>query len=500
MNSFGAVCVGTVCTSEESLSMITLRGYRYVRPLLLLLVMMFVGCSGAETPAPVEDVEATDLNVTVRMLVVDDPELAEVIDRQWQARAANKLEVTQAKSEDIRGKRSLDADVVIYPAGMLGELAEFNLISPIPSSTLESAELARADLLKLARIEEVTWGEDVYAISFGSPQFCLLYRRDLFRQLNLKPPTTWAEYQQLAEVLSDRSALGDAAPPEGKPWRGTIEPLASGWAGQMMLARAAAYARDPSRYSALFDFSTLEPEIASEPFVRALKELAITNAGSNEAELFTPATALQSFMSGESAMAICWPTAAMEPVESPPTAEFGMAPLPGSEQVFHARTGTWRSKEDRSLYRVPLLGVAGRYGSIVRGTRRARAAGKTLAILTSQEWSTDISTKSPAATLFRTSHLGQTEAWLPASLASAADDYVETIAENQHARVLLFSPRIPGRNEYLAALDEAVQAVLSEQEAPPAALAQVDKKWRAITEQYGSKEQRNAYKRSLGLR
>ena len=57
---------------------------------------------------------------------------------------------------------------------------------------------------------------------------------------------------------------------------GTLEPLAPGWAGNVLLARAAAYAKHRDYYSTLFDKDSLEPRIATEPFVRALTELVAT--------------------------------------------------------------------------------------------------------------------------------------------------------------------------------------------------------------------------------
>ena len=54
---------------------------------------------------------------------------------------------------------------------------------------------------------------------------------------------------------------------------GTVEPLARGWAGLVLLARAAAYAKERDNYTTLFDEKTLEPAIAGPPFVRALEEL-----------------------------------------------------------------------------------------------------------------------------------------------------------------------------------------------------------------------------------
>ncbi len=45
--------------------------------------------------------------------------------------------------------------------------------------------------------------------------------------------------------------------------------------------------------------------------------------------------------------------------------------------------------------------------------------------------------------------------------------------------------RLPGRSEYLAALDEAVTAAVRAEKPPLEALLQADKKWREITRRLG---------------
>ena len=77
---------------------------------------------------------------------------------------------------------------------------------------------------------------------FGSPPLTLFYRRDLFEKLGLQPPESWAKYREAVTRLADRKALGDLAPAAGAQWQGTVEPWGPGWAGQVLLARAAGYA------------------------------------------------------------------------------------------------------------------------------------------------------------------------------------------------------------------------------------------------------------------
>ncbi len=143
---------------------------------------------------------------------------------------------------------------------------------PVPKGVRESSQAAWSDLFLLVQ-QGVAWGDDIWAVPFGSPGLTVFYRRDLLEATHQKPPTTWAEYQRLVQFFSDRKNLGDAAPPADAPWHGTLEPLAPGWAGRLLLSRAAAYAKHRDNFSTLFNIDTMEPLIAGPPFVRALEEL-----------------------------------------------------------------------------------------------------------------------------------------------------------------------------------------------------------------------------------
>ncbi|MCU0980796.1 MAG: hypothetical protein MUF25_16730, partial [Pirellulaceae bacterium] len=88
------------------------------------LALAVCGCPGQppSPPAPTVAQPATPL----QLIVVDDPALAEAIQQQWKARAEGELEVRKLESAELgdpRRKR-LAADAVIYPSGLIGELAE----------------------------------------------------------------------------------------------------------------------------------------------------------------------------------------------------------------------------------------------------------------------------------------------------------------------------------------------------------------------------------------
>ena len=473
-----------------------------------------LGCKKEPVPEVPADPAANALQATpLRVLVLDDEPLATALERHWRATAEQSIEVHRAAAADVLGpdQKKLDADAVIYPAGLIGELAERQLIAALPDEALAGDKFDARDILEMARLREVTWGEKVFAVPLGSPQLTLFYRADIFERLQLKPPTTWAEYQRLAELLTNRERLGDLAPPADQPWHGTAEPLGPGWAGQMLLARAAAYARHRSHYSTLFDFSSMAPLIDGPPFVKALEELvAAAKFASPQATNWTPHDVRREFLAGRTAMAVTWPTRAIDSAkanddaqqsdESRPAFAIACAELPGAREMFNFRENRWEQRGPQDDPHVPLLSVAGRLGSVTKESARARSTLNLLVLLSGADWSVQVLNRSQDTTLFRQRHLAAPRAWIDESFGDeAAQQFAKVTQESHKHPAWLFSVRIPGRRDYLAALDEATQQAIRGDSPPADSLHTTAARWREITTRLGEASQRRAYRRSLGL-
>ena len=219
------------------------------------------------------------------------------------------------------------------------------------------------DVFSQLRLHEATWAAEPVAVPFGSPVLTVYYRADLLEKLGRKPPKTWAEYQQLSELLADRKRLGEAAPAEGKPWSGAIAPLGPGWAGNMLLARAATYVSHRSIESTLFRIDTMEPLIDQPSFVRALEELVANAAlGPREQLDFDPA-AVRQLLGHRLRLGHHVAHGRRQGPARGSKVEVGFAELPGSPDVFNLADGTWDKRREDESPHVPLLAVAGRMGS-----------------------------------------------------------------------------------------------------------------------------------------
>jgi len=488
--------------------------------LAFCLLITLAGCPDLDS-GPGGTADESLAGVTLQVLVVDDPELAAAVDRlraEWQAQKGADFEVETVSASELTDADVQAADALICPSYQLGPLAEANLLAEAPeelrpNKILVDGRMADnrddpwAGTFELLRACEAVWAGKLYAVPLGSPVFVCYYRAELLEKLGRRPPQTWAQYQELAELLDDRQNLGDAAGIDEKAWCGTIEPLAPGWAGLVLLARAAPYAKRRASYSTLFDVRSMEPLIASPAFVRALEELvAAAKLNPEEALRSDPAAVRTAFWQGRCGMALTWPTAAHDGLPAgeksglsgPATTgiRVGFVELPGSNEVYRPGDLEPLPRSDNDDPHVPLLAVAGRLGVVSAESRHQAGAFRLLFWLAGDQYSPQVSPFSAATTLFRRAHVESPGPWVEEPMpASAAREYADLTKKTMLRQHWLFALRIPGRKEYLQALDEAVRrAVMGVN--PAESLQDASEEWKSITKKYGVEEQQTAYRHS----
>jgi multiple sugar transport system substrate-binding protein len=469
--------------------------------LLIILAAIGHGCApekSAEQPLPAAVKVPSDL----KLVVIDDAPLAGAVEQlraEWRARLGDELTVVQATEDFVDNQEVLSADAVIYPSRMLGQLAESKLIVPFPADFIANRELARSDTFELLQIGETNWARRPYAVAFGSPVLTLYVRSDLLATTHQAAPEDWHAYHQLADFLGRRENV-KAGPAANVEWQGSLQPLAKGWAGRVLLARAAPYVKHRNNFSALFDIETMEPLIAGEGFVRALEELVADFKLGTPAQIeMDPTDVREAFLAGKSALAIAWPghSDQKSPQQHIATA---FAELPGAGVVYNFADQTWERRHDQESPHVTTLGLAGRLGSVTTHSARPLRAMQLLAWLSGREWGTRVSSSSSATTLFRRSQMRTPQPWVdPGTEATAAAEYAESVqaalSRQQYLQVL----RIPGEAEYMDALDHATREVLKGEKTSKEALAETAAKWRAITDRLGLAKQKTAYRASLGF-
>jgi ABC-type glycerol-3-phosphate transport system substrate-binding protein len=472
---------------------------------LTVAILLLGGCGPSNDAADAGKTAAPPLaRVTLKLVVVDDPAIAAAargLVEQWSAETGAKFEVGEAASGDVTADKQLPADVVICPSHLVGPLAEGNLLAALPTEIIRQKTGPWADAFDLLRKREACWGARVVAMPLGSPVFCVYYRADLLEKLRRSPPKTWTEFHDLSKALSDKR-LGLSC--------GSFQPLGKGWAGLMLLARAAPYCKHRDIYSSLFDSRSMEPLIDGPPFAKALEELvaaariASAESGVTDQLAADPAAAREAFWSGRCGMAVSWPSAAWhasgDNSAKPALPSVGLAELPGGEQVYNVAAKTWQPRGEEMGLRVPLLSVAGRVAVISAKCERADAAGKLILWLADRRWCDKVLAVSPATTISGRDQAASPQAWMEREAsAEAARTYGASVSDALGRPDGLEALRMPGRAEYLAALDEAVQSAVRGPVSPSEALTHAADEWRMITKRLGLEKQKNTWLHGQGL-
>ena len=303
----------------------------------------------------------------------------------------------------------------------------------------------------LLRNQEAAWGSEELWRAAGLAGFLLL----LLRRICWRSSAA-VRRRRGRNISSWRGLLREAGEKSGVKY-GTVEPLGRGWAGLVLLARAAAYAKERDNYTTLFDEKTFEPMIAGPPFVRALSELV-------EAAKLGPKEQLDSIRrrhapsSGKARRR--WQSVGRVQVRQARS----QSAFSGrhAERACYFRANCPARPRSTALQRHlgtaerrcrPARPAAGHCRTDGRGpsgerTRRCGLPASALAKRSAME--PQVFAGSPATTLFRSDQIAAAKSWVESGIsASAARQYAEQTAATLSRSQFLASLRLPGRAEYL---------------------------------------------------
>lgn len=137
-----------------------------LRCLLVSAALLLTGCP-REAPQPAA---APRASVTLRVLVVNEPQLAEAVNHlrgEWTERTGGELNVQAAAWKDVDLAKPIDADLIVFPSRYLGELASRELLRPVRNNVLDDETLNTADIFPIVRNELIKWGGQTMALPLG---------------------------------------------------------------------------------------------------------------------------------------------------------------------------------------------------------------------------------------------------------------------------------------------------------------------------------------------
>lgn len=430
----------------------------------------FAGCAdrSPQAPSPPADLGASRPSVALRVLVVNNAALAESVNRlrgEWEERSGGMLAAESRPWSELSGANAVDADVVLLPARHLGEWYERNWLRPLRESVVSNREYRADDVFPLVRQKfcQINGREVALPLAVQLPLFG--YPADGLTTADGSPPNSWVDHGQLVARAG--------VVPHTWPPREAVD----NWLAFLLLARAAAYANHPREESNLLDSQTLAPRIATAPFVRALEEWqreAAQRSSSDQAD-------------GESTSR-----------NEPQGAAVVWSELPGAEQVFNRASGQWDSV-DRGPQRVTFL-ADGWLIAVTTSSRNATTAFRLAGWLASAEIGSQLATPGLTALPCRRSQLVTLGRWIgPAVGPAGSSQFGKAYSAAVGRANAMVVPRIPGVDEYLAALNAAVGSALDGQQTPTDALQEAARQWEEITQRRGRPAQRRAYQHHLGI-
>lgn len=375
-------------------------------------------------------------SVTLRVAVVSDEPLRRAVDRlrgEWRERSDGQVEIIDLAGDSDLVAAAGGVDLVVFPSRALGVLCEAGALRPVRPSVLRSPELRFDDFLPLVREAEVVYAQQVFALPIGCPTPLCLAR-------------------------------------EEEPPRGLALPADDAELALVYLAWAAPHAVHRSRTTTLFDSDDFAPRLARPPFVRALESL-VGSAGEGPASVGWPAR-------GEALPAGLSPR-----------------PIPGADENFDPIAEVWAPLPPAERG-ATLVASRGALLAVTASSRNAATAFRYAAWLAGPQNARQLSIASDRVANCRGSLARSADPWRNDAGPDAGKRFAELTAEALRAPRFLLAPRLPGAEEYLAALGKQVREAFSGKPAAEA-LAAAAEAWEALSRARGRDAQRAAYDRSI---
>jgi len=463
-----------------------------------LLVILFCGCKEKTVQRLTVD-DSQSASTASRafpctVLVIGKSSITEPLERQWSARYDSEFNIKTASIKQIAAKDfeiPQEVDVVVYPAEIMIELIHRGRIKELNSSVYQSDAFNKNDLLKHFRKSGIRYDSKTWAVPCGGPLFALLYQPDALTRAETQMPETWSQLIRWGERLAKQST-------DSHPRENIAVPLAKDWAAKTFIAVSAPYARQKGRLSVLFQRRTMKPLITSEAFVRAFDELK-SLCKLNPTNLnMTPTDVLKGLVDGELAAGITWPTSTISPSSDTTDSQTLMVhSLPGSRAYFDESTQSWGTRQSSEPNVVDLHGMNGLLASQTKNCRRPQSAAEFLKWLPEFSISQTLFSADESLGPFRTTHLGDTQAWIGDHFSREFETAFANHLKDAHDHALIMTlPKILRYRDYIEILDTEIRTAIASDLPSKATLEKVAAAWEVLTEEIGRKTQSDLLRRN----
>jgi multiple sugar transport system substrate-binding protein len=401
---------------------------------------------------------------------------------------------------------TVDFDIIEMGAPFEGDTASKGLLSEMPDWV--KAQIDMDDYVDYLKAPVGTWDGKTYRISIDGDCHTFAYRTDYFGDGAIggaAPPKTWAEVNAVSKAL-----VGQKDPLTGGDAHGFLDPL-KGWGGfgfYFLEDRATAYAKHPDDPAWLFDPDTMKPRVNNPAFVRAIQEVMdlIATPGAYPADQINAdpgTTAFSQFLAGTGGMLTWWGDVGSNAKTSDSSVVgdvVGFGILPGSDEVWNAKTGAW----DKQYNEAPNMAYLG-WGVYVMSTvdgdeKKKKAAWSAAAHLGGKDIALWMAAYPSGFQPYRNSQFNYDE-WEAAGYDRAfVEDYLGSNLDSYNHPNAAIEPRIPGIFQYYSiAEDELAKGYSGQYKSAQETADAIAAAWEKITDQIGRDQQIALYKASLGM-
>ena len=404
------------------------------------------------------------------------------------------------------------ADLIAVLSNDSADVWGSGFCAPVPQEIVDDPEMVWDDVLPIYREKVLDYQGQIFGMPFDGDTHHLMFLHTLLDDpdnqskfkakygYDLDPdrgPKTWVEHRNYAEFFTGWDWNGD-----GEPDYGFAHMMKRGdtafWG---FVSRSCAYAKHPDDPGFFFDVDSGASRLNSPAFVRALTEWK------EELQWGPPGMAsmgwgevIQASQALKVAMNIGWDGTVMATEASQGKGKASFSVLPGSNDVYNAKSGEWETHDEINY--APYLAAGGWQISVAAKSQAPDAAWALAKHFTNKEWGNRFCFEGYRNPI-RTSEVTDIKPWVEGTLKfgeRSATTYVRALNETMSHPNLVLDLRVPGWTQYRDAVELAVSRALADEASPEQALNDCADAWTQITDRLGGPEkQMEQYKDFLGM-
>jgi multiple sugar transport system substrate-binding protein len=434
---------------------------------------------------------------------------------KWEQATGNKVKYIDVPFDQIFDKfrtsqaaGTVDYDVMYGAATWEGDVFSGGLAVEVDNDV--KTKLEWDDVMVMFKEVLHHWGGKTYGVPIDGDTHHLNYRVDAFNDpdnqakyksqfgADLKAPTTWEEYYQIAKFFQNWDW-----DKRGKPNYGVVETMgrSGGWSSYFYLSHASPYVKHPDDPAFHFDPDSMKPRINSPGFVRALEDMVKSlEVGPPGMANFTVGETLGFFIGGQGAMQNWWSDVGSQSITNQNSItknKLGYSLTPGSKQVYNHRSKAWDNIPQINY--APYLAWGGWGFWVMKSSKVREAAFDVLTYLANKENSLWDVLHPTGLNPWRYSHF-KVEPWVEVGFTKEnATSYLKASSDSYEHKNKAYDLRIPATGEYYDTLESEITKAYAKQISPQQALDNAAALWEKITERLGRNKQIEYYRQSLNL-